>query len=135
MTKFSTMKKFSKYPSNTFECVKQPLVAMIITLDNKVVFGRNSISVNVPECPRVTEGFKTGEGYHLCKEVCNQGSHAEVNAIEQAHKDSIDITDATLFLIGHTYCCSNCLNEMKLSGIKKVFIIDENDKVIKDYSL
>ena len=58
--------------------------------------------------------------------------HAEVNAIRNAKKT--DLTGSELYLTGHTYCCDNCLSEMKAAGIRKVFILNE-DEVVRDYSL
>lgn len=117
-------------------CIKQTVMAAITTKNNEIIFGFNGINnKDVLECPRVLENMKTGEGYHLCKEVCNQASHAEVEAINNANINKIDIKDSSLYLIGHTYCCDNCLDKISKAGIKELFILDENDKTILFYDI
>jgi len=116
-------------------CIKQSVQAMIVSVKDEKVYGMNKTNNYVAVCPRVEQNMKTGEGYHLCKEVCNQGSHAEVDAIANAIKQNVDLIGSTLYLTGHTYCCDNCLKEMKTTQIKQVYIIAENNEIIKEYSL
>jgi deoxycytidylate deaminase len=119
-----------------YSCVKQPVQAMIVTSDKTTkIYGMNKIINPITTCPRVEQDMKTGEGYHLCHEVCNQQAHAEVDAIMNAKKQNIDIHGSTLYLAGHTYCCDNCLEQMYKSGVKKVFVIAENNSVFKYYEL
>ena len=115
-------------------CLKQTVKALIVSNNGEEVFGSNHINNKVKECPRVTEGCQTGEGYHLCKEVCNQSSHAEVDAIKNAKEKGVNLQGATLYLSGHTYCCMNCLENMKNAGIKKAFVFN-NEGVCKEYNL
>ena len=118
------------------ECVKQTVRAGIRTENGLWAFGSNNIkNEDIIECPRVLQNLQSGEGYELCKDVCGQVGHAEIEAINNAKNMGIDIQDATLFLTGHTYCCDNCLESMKIAGIKNVFILDENDKKINQYIL
>jgi tRNA(Arg) A34 adenosine deaminase TadA len=49
--------------------------------------------------------METGVGCELCKEVCEQDAHAEVNAIRLAGERS---HGATLYLEGHAYACDSC---------------------------
>ena len=37
--------------------------------------------------------------------------------------------DATLYLIGHTYCCKDCMKKIKQSEIKKVIICDTGEVI------
>jgi deoxycytidylate deaminase len=104
------------------KCAKQTTVAIIVSGD-KVFIGTNSCKNPQKVCPRDEQGFKTGEGYHLCKEICNQGAHAEVDACQKAGEFA---NGAILMLFGHYYCCENCKNVMKQYGIKNV-------KIFKDY--
>jgi deoxycytidylate deaminase len=117
-------------------CVKQTVGALIHTKNNEEIFGMNGIKKKkIIECPRVIQNMKTGEGYHLCKEICHQVSHAEVEAIKRSKQKNINIEDSTLYLIGHTYCCDDCLKQMTINRIKEVYILDKNDKIIKYYDL
>jgi len=105
---------------NYYPCLKQPVYAMI-EKDGKRVFGTNRILNNeIKECPRDLQGYVSGAGYQLCSEICNQISHAEVEAIENAKAQGIDISGGKLTLVGHTYCCDNCKNELEGVDINDV---------------
>ena len=118
---------------NQTACLKQEVYAMIKTPLGEKIYGGNFIQNNVGVCPRDQLGFKSGEGYHLCSDVCNQVSHAEVDAIKNAMKENIDITGSTLFLVGHTYCCDECLGKMANAGISQCIILNEKNESIKNY--
>lgn len=111
---------------NSFVCLKQRVNAVIVSKDNQIVFGTNNINNKVDCCPRANS--KSGEDYHFCKDVCNQNAHAEVDAINNALKNNIDINEATLYLIGHTYCCNNCLENLKKYNITNIIIYPEFKK-------
>ena len=58
---------------------------MIETECGNEVFGSNKMmNTEITECPRELQGYVSGAGYHLCKEICNQDFHAEVDAISYA---------------------------------------------------
>lgn len=116
-------------------CLKQSVKALIVTLKGDQVFGSNHINNIVSSCPRVEQGCKTGEGYHLCKEVCNQGAHAEVDAINQAQNQNLDIKGGILYLVNHYYCCDNCLSSMKEAKLSKAIVLSEDGSVVKEYDL
>lgn len=105
-------------------CKKQTVKALIVDKNGNQVLGSNAIRNTVDECPRIIEGCQTGEGYHLCKSVCDQNEHAEVTAIQNAKKENIDLKGSTLYLTGHTYFCDNCINAMRNAGIKKAICHD-----------
>lgn len=107
-------------------CTKQSVQAAIVSLKNEIVYGDNAIRNDVPVCPRAEQNLPTGVGYELCKSVCNQNEHAEVTAIQNAKEKGICIQGATLYLIGHTYCCDNCKAAMKEAGIVKAICIDSD---------
>lgn len=107
-------------------CVKQTVKALIVSVTGAKVLGSNAINNKVNECPRVVKGCVTGEGYDLCKSVCNQNEHAEVTAIQNAKKANIDLKGSTLYLTGHTYFCDNCTQAMKEAGIKKAVCFDSD---------
>lgn len=104
-------------------CIKQSVYARIDTKNGEVIFGMNTIENNVKICPRITQKCASGEGYHLCKEICGQKHHAEVDAIRKAQNLGIDLKGAKLTLVGHTYCCDNCKKEMTKVGINEVEIL------------
>lgn len=105
-------------------CVKMTVKAFIVAKDGSTAVGSNSIRNKVDTCPRVERNCPTGEGYELCKSVCDQGEHAEVSAIQNAQSQGIDLTDATLYITGHTYFCDNCIAAMTAAGIKTAHCFD-----------
>lgn len=111
-------------------CVKQTVKALIVSVSGQSALGSNAINNVVNDCPRVEKGCKTGEGYELCKSVCNQNEHAEVTAIQNAKKMNIDLKGAKLYLTGHTYFCDNCTNAMREAGIKEAHCYDSNTTVV-----
>lgn len=98
------------------KCIKQETIAIIE--NNGQYFISSNYCMNAQKvCPRINS--KTGENYELCKNVCKQSGHAEVNACLLA-KDKAN--GGILYLIGHTYCCESCKKIMNEYGIKKVII-------------
>ena len=102
-------------------CKKQTVKAVLITMSGDVAYGSNSIRNVVNKCPRVVKKYKTGEGYHLCKEVCNQNEHAEIMAIRDAKEKGYNLFNSKIYIVGHTYFCDNCTNEMIKNQISGVY--------------
>jgi len=98
------------------KCIKQETIA-IIENNGQYWIGSNWCHNTQDECPRV--GMISGEGYELCKSICGQLNHAEVDACMNA---GIYAKGGTLYLLGHTYCCDNCKSVMSEFGIKEVII-------------
>lgn len=107
-------------------CKKQTVKAIIESRCGKRVIGSNSIKNKIDICPREAAGFKTGEGYHLCKQVCNQNEHAEVDAMNKAEKLGVDLNGAKITITGHTYFCDNCISKMSNRGINSAYCIDSD---------
>lgn len=108
-------------------CLKQKVYAVVITENNELYYGANWMSSkDISICPRVTNNCKTGEGYELCSTACGQGVkfHAERQAMQNAWLDGVDLHNATLIIVGHTYCCNSCINYMTLMGIKQAGSLD-----------
>lgn len=108
-------------------CAKLEVTAVIVTVNNEIFEGSNWCLNPQDICPRL--GMKTGEGYELCKNVCNQRNHAEIDACIKAGGKA---KDSTMYLLGHTYCCDNCKKVMKEYGIKEVYYtsVEFHDKEI-----
>jgi deoxycytidylate deaminase len=108
------------------ECLKQTTIA-IIYKDGKVQgVGSNLIrNDHIEECPR--KNSKTGKDYDKCRYVCHQIGHAEEVVIDNAEEYSC--IGATLYLIGHTYCCKDCIKKIKQAKIKKVIICDTGEVI------
>jgi deoxycytidylate deaminase len=69
--------------------------------------------------------MKTGEGYEFCRNICGQDNHAEKDALLQAGSKA---SGATMILFGHYYCCEDCTEAIKSSGIRELVVLP-NTKV------
>lgn len=94
-------------------CVKQDVVARLYTPEGELFVGTNRCHNPQQVCPRDVYGMKSGEGYHLCKEVCRQEAHAEVDAITQAGEKA---KGAIIYLTGHQYACGDCQEVARNAG-------------------
>ena len=101
-------------------CAKQTTIAVIVK-ENRFYVGTNWCETPQKECPR--KDLPSGEGYEMCRDICHQNAHAEVDALLKAGTDA---RGGTLYLIGHTYCCDNCLKAMQEYGIEKVNFCERN---------
>ena len=101
------------------KCKKQTTLAIIVNKD-KYFIGSNWCKNPQEKCPR--EGMETGEGYELCKNICGQYNHAEIDALKKAGKHA---KGGKLFLIGHYYLCDNCKETVKKAGIEEIIVIDD----------
>ena len=97
-------------------CAKQTVTATIVNGPLRFV-GTNHANNPQSICPRAE--MPTGIGYKLCKSICQQENHAEVNAILAAGEHS---RGATLYLEGHTYACEPCKLACHFAGIKEIVI-------------
>lgn len=84
-------------------CAKGIVKATLIAKNGRHYVGFNDCRKPQKTCAR--GGMPSGVGYHLCREVCDQTAHAEVNAIKQAGDDAIE---ATIYLEGHIAPCTDC---------------------------
>ena len=100
-------------------CKKQTCIAIIVK-DGRFWIGSNWVENEQLQCPR--KDLPSGVGYEMCKNICNQPHHAEVDACINAGENA---KDATLYLIGHTYCCDNCKKVMEEYGIKEIIIVNK----------
>lgn len=98
-------------------CVKQRVIATIITPTGQRFTGENDCANPQQVCPRA--GMKTGEGYELCHSICRQTGHAEINAIASAGKHA---KGATIYVQGHSYACEPCRSACAAAGIKEIVI-------------
>lgn len=101
-------------------CIKQTVTAKIIAIDGSEFIGTNWCQNPQDKCPRDTQGYETGQGYHLCNEICGQSSHAEVDAINKAGEKA---KGAKLYLSGHTYACEPCKSSCLSAGIDEIIIL------------
>lgn len=96
-------------------CAKQTVWARVVAPDGREFHGENHCRRPQEVCPRA--GMPSGVGYHLCREVCDQPAHAEVNALLAAGPHA---EGATLYLEGHLAVCPDCLRACDAAGISKI---------------
>jgi len=106
----------AKFEIDQRKCAKQTVIAVIMTKTGYYV-GSNWCEVPQKQCPRGS--MPSGQGYELCKNICKQSNHAEIDALLKAGDNA---KDADLYLFGHTYCCEDCTKKLKEAGIKNIFI-------------
>jgi len=78
--------------------------------------GRNQIQDF--ECPRHAQGFKSGEGLHLCP-----AAHAEGNCIANAARNGVVTVGTTLYM-NCIIPCKDCSILLVNAGIKEIVIDD-----------
>jgi deoxycytidylate deaminase len=98
-------------------CVKQAVTATIVSPTGERFIGTNHCLNAQTVCPRA--GMATGVGYELCRDVCQQPAHAEVNAVAVAGDAA---RGGTLYLEGHTYACEPCKRCAADAGISEIII-------------
>lgn len=100
-------------------CLKQ-LTRCIIVLENGRSFdATNECDVDgLSECPRVTAGCPTGEGYELCG-----STHAEANAAALVPEGNT--IPGTAYLYGHTWLCGPCQWALTAKGIRRFMVTGE----------
>lgn len=96
------------------DCAKTITKATLYSPSGVKFYAENWCENPQLECPR--KDMKTGEGYELCKSICRQSGHAEVNVCKLAGEQA---RGGHLFLEGHTYICESCLSTMRDYGIKE----------------
>jgi hypothetical protein len=99
------------------KCAKQEVIAVIITPKLEIFVGSNWCETPQKECPR--KDMPTGVGYEMCRDICKQRTHAEIDACQKAGANAVG---ADLYLMGHTYCCDHCKEVMEAFGIKNIRI-------------
>lgn len=111
------MLNHEKLPEGAGPCVKQTVRSTIVTPSGDRYVGTNWIAKPQGFCPRA--GLATGVGYELCRDVCQQAGHSEVQALKLAGPAA---KGGKLYLEGHTYACEPCLDAAREAGIVEVII-------------
>ena len=96
--------------------------------DGKLILTGSNAGTYVSVCPRAYKGYPTGEGYHYCRNYCDQKGHSEVLICNQAKEQGIDLNGADIYLYGHWWCCQNCWNHMIKAGIVNVYLAQGSEK-------
>jgi hypothetical protein len=104
------------------KCAKQEVIAIIVN-HGKIFIGSNWCENPQTECPR--KDLPTGVGYEMCKDICKQPAHAEIDVCRKAGKNAYG---GDLYLIGHYYSCNTCKEAMEQYGIFNTYIVKGEEK-------
>lgn len=95
------------FPRTAGPCAKAHVVATLITKKGERYESSNFCLTPQQECPREIQGYRAGEGYHLCKTICNQVGHAKENVLFFAKKNKADVRGSTIY-VDYSWICNNC---------------------------
>lgn len=103
-----------------FPCRKVRVRATLVIPGGRVYIGENGIKADPGPgcCPR--EGLQHGEGYELCRTVCEQTGHAEVNALELCRADGQPTLGGVIYLEGHDRLCEACAAVCRVARVTVV---------------
>ena len=97
-------------------CAKVRVFARLTTIDGAVFYGENVCANPQTFCPR-----QPGEGYELCKQVCAQAAHAELQAIFSA---GVERARGGVIHVRHSHVCADCRAVGRELGIE-ILTVDE----------
>ena len=100
-------------------CAKRIVTAVLVAADGRRFTGTNYCENAQPSCPR--GDMPGGVGYELCRDVCQQPAHAEVNAIAAAG----DAARGSTIYIDHTWACCACKNAAHEAGVLDIVVVDD----------
>lgn len=100
-------------------CAKQTVTATIVLPGGSRFVGTNHCYNAQQKCPRA--GMPTGMGYELCRDICQQPGHAEVQALMCAALAGYTQLDGGVcFIEGHTYACASCIEALRIAGVEDI---------------
>lgn len=102
-----TVRDFGKGP-----CAKQVVTATLIAANGTRYIATNHCENPQQTCPR--GDMPSGQGYELCRDICQQRGHAETNVIELAGENA---RDGIVYVTGHTYACDSCMAAARSAGV------------------
>lgn len=106
----------SYIPKGTGACAKVVVKAQLTTTGGEQFESTNFCLTPQTTCPRDVQGYGAGEGYHLCKQVCNQPGHAEENVIFFAKKNKAPIRGSNI-VVDYSRICNNCQRICQEEGV------------------
>lgn len=97
-------------------CAKRTVTCIIVdTKTGEAWKGQNLCQNPQQKCPR--GDMPSGDGYHLCKEVCQQVGHAEQVAAGKVKKN---LKNGLAYLQGHSYACEECKSALRKIGVSRI---------------
>jgi len=109
-------------------CAKVNVTAILLHDGRVIAIGTNWCRKPQKKCPRDEQGYAPGEGYHLCKEICDQPNHAETDALLAAWLTTMAQPD-TCIVLNQTRVCENCKQQLKKAGVKHVWVASVHEEL------
>lgn len=104
-------------PKGSGPCAKQVVTATVVDTSGAHHVSTNYCAAPQPSCARV--GMPTGQGYELCKSICSQPAHAEINALQLAGSKA---SGGVLYVEGHSYVCEGCTMAAASAGVSQMVL-------------
>lgn len=108
------------FPIGAGLCAKKVVTATVVAPDGRQWQSSNYCMNPQEECPRGS--LPRGVGYDMCKDICQQHGHAEIEAMVYAAKDGVSLNGAVIYLEGIGYACSRCETTASFTGIKEIIV-------------
>jgi hypothetical protein len=99
-------------------CAKRRITCDLMTAEGPTFHGTNDCDNAQEICPRAP-----GEGYEKCASICQQGAHAEIDALNAALRCGYEAKDAVAIIQGHYYICEPCGRALRDAGVRMVKIV------------
>ena len=96
-------------------CFKCVVTATLVAPNGKRYVGKNDCNNPQNYCPRIAAGLVAGEGYQLCKDICEQPAHAEVRALDLAGAAA---SGSMMYIEGIDWICGVCIAACVAAGVK-----------------
>ena len=87
--------------------------------------GENSCDIEGAECPRVLQGYESGDGYWLC-----DTHHAEIAALEnelEKYGKYVRLSAGTCYLYGIDWICRPCQHALRDANVRKIVFMEDED--------
>ena len=138
-------KELATVVASNSKCLSRQIGAVLVKDRAIISTGYNGPPRGVPHCkgsicPRQLQGYKSGEGLHLCP-----ATHAEANCIAQAARNGVSTLNSIMYLTCNIPC-KNCLALMINAGIEEAvcisldwyddlspFIATQSNLIIREY--
>jgi hypothetical protein len=98
-------------------CAKRRVTCTLADAAGHEVVGENACANPQAVCPR-----RPGEGYEKCKSVCEQGGHAEVQALALWRRKYPHLKPPVAVIRGHYYICEDCGGKLRDAGVQHVHL-------------
>jgi deoxycytidylate deaminase len=98
----------------TGPCAKVRVMCTLVHADGRRWTGENIVRRPQMICPR--GDMPSGQGYALCRDVCDQVGHAEVLALLAAGSDAA--AGCVAYVQGRDFICYDCQSRLVSAGVR-----------------